>query len=210
MKGWIQWIVGSVLFALIVISYSTCNNYKHSYEEQSGLIVAMQDSIKYFKNKEGQNVAQIALLEGSKENLLKVIGKNDARLTKLLKQNASSGTAFNQTVRIDTVLLTKTDTVDGVLERNSSLADKWVNIQIKERDDSLQAKIEVRDEVTVAFKEVRQGFLKPKKSVVEVANANPYVKIDGVRSFGIPQKKSKAKLWIGAGIGLGAGYLLFK
>lgn len=210
MKGYIQWVGGAILFALIIISYSTCNSYKHNYEEQSDLISSMQDSIKLFKNKEGESVAQIALLQGSRDNLLKIIGNNDEKLAKLLKQKSNSGTAFNQTIKVDTVLITKVDTVDGIAERNSSLVDKWMNIQIKERDDILRAKIEMRDEVTVAFRDIRQGFLKPKKSVVEVTNANPYVKIDGVRSFEIPKKKTNTKLWVGIGVGVGAGYLFFK
>lgn len=210
MKGWIQWVGGSVLFALMVISYSTCNNYKSNYNEQSQLIVAMQDSIKYLKNKDGEQVAQIALLEGSKEHLLSLVGKSDKRLAKLLKQGAKSGTAFNQTAKIDTVLVTKVDTANNKIEYSSSMNTEWVTLEVKAKDDSLQTKIELRDRVTVSFKEVGQGFLKPKKSVVEVTNANPYVKVDGLRSFDIPNKKSNAKMWLGIGVGVGAGYLLFK
>lgn len=210
MKSWIQWIGGSVLFALLVISYSTCNEYKDNYNEQSDLIVAMQDSVRYFKNKEGERVAQIALLEGSKDNLLKVIGKTDARLAKLIKQNAKAGATFSQTTKIDTFLVTRVDTVDGKVEYSSSLYDEWLKMDVRVKDDSLQASVELTDKVSVSFKEVKQGFLKSKKSVVEVTNANPYVKVDGLRSFSVPQKKSRAKFFIGLGIGVGAGYLLFK
>lgn len=210
MKGWIQWVGGSILFALIVIQYSTCNQYKQESAERQSLISSMQDSIKYFKNKQGESVAQIATLKGSKEDLLLAIGKSDARLARLIKQNAKAGASFTQTTKIDTVLVTKVDTVDGVIERNSSITDKWMTIEVQEKNDSLRAKVEMRDELTVSFKNVSQGFLKPRKSVVEVTNANPYVKIDGIKSFEIPRKKSSTKFWIGVGIGAGAGYLLFK
>ena len=85
-----------------------------------------------------------------------------------------------------------------------------MTIEVKEKDDSLRAKVEMRDELSVSFKNVSQGLFKKKKSVVEVTNANPYVKIEGLRSFEIPQKKSNLKFWAGVGIGAGAGYLLFK
>jgi hypothetical protein len=78
------------------------------------------------------------------------------------------------------------------------------------KDDSLKKEIELKDSLTVAFKKINQGFLKPKKSVVEVTSANPYVKVTGLRSFNIPQKKTNLKFWFGVGIGAGAGYLLFK
>ena len=210
MKGWIQWVGGSILFALIVIQYSTCNDYKHNYDEQSNLIVSMQDSIKYYKNKQGEFVAQIANLQGSKENLLRVIGNQDEKLTSLIKKNSKAGAVFAQTTKIDTVLIPKTDTVNGIIERNSSIGDKWMTIEIKERDDSLRTKVQMRDEISVSFRNVSQGLFKKKKSVVEVTNANPYVKINGLRSFEIPQKKSNLKFWFGVGIGAGAGYLLFK
>lgn len=210
MKGWIQWVGGSIAFALLIISYNTCNSYKNNYNEQSNLIASMQDSIKYYKNKQGESVAQIASLQGSKDNLLRVIGNQDKKLTKLIKSKSKAGAVFTQTAKIDTVLITKIDTVDGVIERNSSISDKWMTIEIKEKNDSLQAKVEMRDEISVAFRKVPQGFLKAKKSVVEVTNANPYVKVTGLRSFEIPQKKSNTKFWLGLGIGAGAGYLLFK
>ena len=210
MKGWIQWVGGSIAFALLIITYNTCNSYKNDYNEQSNLIVSMQDSIKYYKNKQNESVAQIASLQGSKENLLRVIGDQDQKLSKLIKINSKAGAVFTQTTKIDTVLITKIDTVDGVIERNSTISDKWMTISIKEKDDSLRTKVEMRDEISVAFRKVPQGFLKAKKSVVEVTNANPYVKVTGLRSFEVPQKKSNAKFWIGVGIGAGAGYLLFK
>ncbi len=210
MKGWIQWVGGSIAFALVIISYNTCNNYKNNYDEQSNLIVSMQDSVKYYKNKQGEFVAQIANLQGSKENLLRVIGDQDKQLARLIKSNARAGAVFAQTTKIDTVLITKRDTVNGIIERNSSISDKWMTIEVKEKDDSLRAKVEMRDELSVSFKNVSQGLFKKKKSVVEVTNANPYVKIEGLRSFEIPQKKSNLKFWVGVGIGAGAGYLLFK
>jgi len=210
MKGYIKWVGGAILFALIVIFYSTCNRYKHNYEEQSALISAMQDTVKLFKNKDGEQVAQISLLEGSKENLLKVIGKSDAKLTKLLKAGASSGTAFTQTTKFDTVVIMKRDTVDGVLEYSNLIKNNWIELQVKVKDDSLETFLQTKDSLTVSFQKVNQGFLKPKKSVVVVTNANPYVKTTGLRSFNIPQKKSNLKFWFGVGIGAGAGYLLFK
>jgi hypothetical protein len=210
MKGYINYVGGALLFALIIIGISNYNKYKHNYEEQSSLITSFQDSIKYYKDKDGKNSAQIALLEGSKENLLKIIGKSDAQLTKLLKNGASSGTVFNQTTKFDTVVTIQRDTVNGLVEFNKSIKNNWIDLQVSVKDDSLLTSFETRDSLSVSFQKVKQGFLKPKKSVVVVTNANPYVKTTGLRSFDIPQKKSNLKFWFGVGIGAGAGYLLFR
>jgi len=210
MKGYINWVGGALLFALIVIFYSTCNKYKYNYEEQSSLITAFQDSIKYYKDKDGKNSAEIALLEGSKDNLLKIIGKSDAHLTKLLKKGASSGTVFNQTTKFDTVVTIQRDTVNSLVEFNKSIKNNWIDLSVKVKDDSLLTSLQTTDSLSVSFQKVKQGFLKPKKSVVVVTNANPYVNTTGLRSFDIPKKNNKIKFWFGVGIGAGAGYLLFR
>jgi hypothetical protein len=210
MQGYINWIGGALLFALIIIGISTCNKYKAQLDEQSSLITAFQDSVKYFKDKDGKNSAQIALLEGSKDNLLKIIGKSDAQLTKLIRAGARSGTVFTQTTKFDTIVTVKRDTVNGVIEYSNLIKNNWIDLQVKVKDDSLETFLETRDSISVSFQKVKQGFLKPKKSVVVVTNANPYVKTTGLRAFDIPQKKSNLKFWFGVGIGAGAAYLLFK
>ena len=210
MREYIKWVGGSILFALTVICYSTCNQYKNQYNEQSNLVVSMQDSIHYYKNKDGENSSQISLLIGDKENLLRVIGKSDARLSNLIKRGATSGTSITQSTQIDTVVLVKRDTVNGPCDFEKTIHNNWYHLEEKMTGDSLQVSLVVKDSISVSFEKVKQGFLKPKKSVVVVSNANPYVKTTGLRSFDIPKKKSNLKFWFGAGIGAGAGYLLFK
>jgi len=210
MQGYIKWVGTAIIVALIIMGISTCNHYKAQFEEQSSLITAFQDSIKYYKNEDGKNSAQIALLEGSKENLLKIIGKSDAQLTKLLKKGASSGTVFNQTTKFDTVVIIKRDTIDGVVEYQNSIKNNWIDLQVKVKDDSLQTFLETRDSLSVSFQRIRQGFLKPRKSVVIITNANPYVKATNIRSFEIPKKKSRWSFWFEAGLGAGITYLLMR
>jgi hypothetical protein len=70
--------------------------------------------------------------------------------------------------------------------------------------------VQFKDSILVSFQKVKQGFLKPKKSVVIVTNANPYVKTSNLRAFDIPQKKSRLRFWLNFGLGAGATYLLLK
>jgi hypothetical protein len=210
MKGYINYIGGALLFALIVIGISNYNKYKHNYEEQSSLITAFQDSIKYYKDKDGKNSAQIAVLEGSKENLLHIIGKSDLQLAKLIKKGASSGTIFQQTTKFDTVVLVKRDTIDGRISYDKTIVNNWMRLHVGLKDDSLTTSVQFKDSISVSFQKVRQGFLKRRKSVVIVTNANPYVKTESVHSFDIPEKKSKITPWIQIGLGAGITYLLIK
>ena len=210
MQGYIKWVGGALLFALIVISISTCNKYKLNSEEKTSLIVSSQDSIKYFKNKYNENSSQVALLEGDKENLLLIIGKSNRKLAQLIKSGASSGTVYQYVTKYDTINTIKVDTINGKLAFTDSLKNSWIDLRLSLKNDSLYKSIEFRDSLSVSFQKVNQGFLKPKKSVVIVTNSNPYAKIYGLRSFDIPSKRTSFKFWLGVGLGAGAGYLLFK
>lgn len=210
MKGYIQWVGGAILIALIIMGISTCNQYKAQYEEQSSLIEASQDTVKYYKEKDGKQSAQIALLEGSKENLLKVIGKSNQNLAKLIKKGATSGTTFEQITKFDTIVVVKRDTIDGKISYTNEIVNQWARVDVSLADDSLYTNVQFKDSILVSFQKVKQGFLKPKKSVVIVTNVNPYVKTSGLKAFDIPQKKSRLKFWLNFGFGAGVGYLLFK
>jgi hypothetical protein len=210
MKGYIQWVGGALLVALIIMGISTCNHYKAQYEEQSSLIESSQDTVKYYKEKDGKHSAQIALLEGSKENLLKVIGKSNQNLAKLIKKGATSGTAFEQTTQFDTIVVVKRDTINNKIAYTSEIVNQWARVDVSLADDSLYTHVQFKDSILVSFQKVKQGFLKPKKSVVIITNVNPYVKTSGLKAFDIPQKKSRLKFWLNLGLGAGVSYLLFK
>lgn len=210
MQGYIKWVGGAILFALIVISISTCNKYKFDSEEKASLVVSSQDSVEYFRNKYKENSAQVALLEGDKENLLLIVGKSNKKLAQLIKSGASSGTVYRYVTKYDTINTIKVDTINGKLAFTDSLKNSWVELRLSLKNDSLYKSIEFRDSLSVSFQKVSQGFLNPKKSVVIVTNANPYAKVSGLRSFDIPSKRTSFKFWVGVGLGAGAGYLLFK
>lgn len=210
MKGYIQWVGGALLFALIIIGVSTCNNYKHQLQEQSSLITAYQDTVKHYKDEDGKNSAQIAVLKGSKENLLHIIGKSDLQLAKLIKKGATSGTVFQQTTKFDTVVLVRRDTIDGRIAYENTIVNNWMRLYVGLKDDSLTTSVQFKDSISVSFQKVKQGFLKRRKSVVVVTNANPYVSTKTIHSFEIPESKSKLSPLFNIGLGAGITYFLVK
>ena len=210
MKGYIQWVGGAILFALIVIQISTCNHYKYQLKEQSSLITAYQDTVKRYKDEDGKNSARIAVLQGSKENLLHIIGKSNLQLSKLIKKGASSATVFQQTTKFDTVVLVKRDTINGIISYDKTIVNNWMRLHVGLKDDSLTTSVQFKDSISVSFQKVRQGFLKRRKSVVVVTNANPYVSTKTIHSFEIPESKSKLSPLFNIGLGAGITYFLVK
>ena len=213
LREYIKWVGGALLLTFIIIQYSTCNSYKQDLQDNKSLIKASQDTITYYKDKNGENSAKIALLEGDKDNLLLIIGKSNNRITKLIKAGASSGTVYSQITKFDTITSVRVDTINNRPSFNDTTTNQWLTLKLNLKNDSLSKFIELRDSVSISFQNIPQkGFLKPSKSVVIISNNNPYVKITGLKSFNIPVKSSatKVKFWIGVGLGLGFGYLVFK
>jgi hypothetical protein len=208
MRQWVYWIGGALLVSLVIIYCSSPTSRKELKQEVQ-LFYDLQDSIRYYKNKDNSTSAQIKLLEADKKSLGKVLAARDKSLSDLLKSGSTQGTVFNTTTEYDTVTLVKVDTVNSKPYFIDSTHNRWITLNIELKDDSLYKSIILRDSISVSFKRVPQGFLKKKKSVVEVTNHNPYVKVNSLQSFSVKEKKGRSFFWVGVGIGA-AGVLLLK
>jgi len=208
MRQWVYWIGGALLVSLVIIYCSSPTSRKELKQEVQ-LFYDLQDSIRYYKNKDNSTSAQIKLLEADKKSLSKVLAARDKSLSDLLKSGSTQGTVFNTTTEYDTVTLVKVDTVKAKPYFIDSTDNRWITLRLELKDDSLYKSIILRDSISVSFKRVPQGFLKKKKSVVEVTNHNPYVKVNSLQSFSVKEKKGRSFFWVGVGIGA-AGVLLLK
>jgi hypothetical protein len=208
MRQWVYWIGGALLVSLVIIYCSSPTSRKELKQEVQ-LFYDLQDSIRYYKNKDNSTSAQIKLLEADKKSLSKVLAARDKSLSDLLKSGSTQATVFNTTTEYDTVTLVKVDTVKAKPSFIDSTDNRWITLNIELKDDSLYKSIILRDSISVSFKRVPQGFLKKKKSVVEVTNHNPYVKVNSLQSFSVKEKKGRSFFWVGVGIGA-AGVLLLK
>ena len=212
MRQWIYWVGGALLISLAVIYCSSPTKEEVTQEVQ--LFYDLQDSIRYYKNKDSSTSAQIKLLEADKRSLGKVLAQKDKSLSDLLKSGSTQATVFTTVTKFDTVTkvtLTQValDTVNPKLSFKDTTDNRWIKLTIELKNDSLRKSITVKDSISVSFKKVSQGFLKKKKSVVEVTNHNPYVKVDKLRSFNVKERDGKGLFWVGVGVGA-AGLLLLK
>lgn len=201
MKQWLKWIGTALLISLIVICLSLpSENNSHSSDSEVELFYSLQDTIRYLKKKDGSNTAQIKLLEADKRSLARVLAVKDKRLSDLLKQGSKSATVFETLTVYDTVTKVRVDTVNSKPSFKDQTSDRWIDLSIELKNDSLHKSIVLRDSLSVSFKRVPQGFLKKKKSVVEVTNYNPYVKINDLRSFNVEERKRNRLFWVGVGV----------
>lgn len=209
MKQWLYWIGGALLISFIIISISSPSKKESSNESEVDLFYDLQDTIRYYKNKNGSITAQIKLLEADKRSLSKVLALKDKRLSDLLKSGSKSATVFKTVTVYDTITKVRIDTVNSKPSFKDQTKDKWIELSIELKNDSLKKSIVLYDSLSVSFKKVPQGFLKRKKSVVEVKNYNPYVKINNLQSFDVTEKRVNLFL-PGVVIGATGALILFK
>ena len=189
MKQWLYWIGGALLISFIIIYISSLSKENVSNKTELELFYDLQDTIRYYKNKDGSTTAQIKLLEADKKSLAKVIATKNKSLSDLLKSGSTTATVFNTLTVYDTVTKVRLDTVNSKPSFKDQTKDEWIELNIELKNDSLHKTIALRDSLSVSFKKVSQGFLKRKKSVVEVKNYNPYVKINNLQSFDVKEKR---------------------
>lgn len=202
MKQWLYWIGGALLISFIIIYISSSSLTENvSNKTELELFYDLQDTIRYYKNKDGSSTAQIKLLEADKKSLGKVLALKNKSLSDLLKSGSTQGTVFNTTTEYDTVTPVKVDTVKAKPSFIDITHNRWITLNIELKNDSLKKSIVFRDSLSVSFKKIPQGFLKKKKSVVEVKNYNPYVKINNLQSFDVTEKRVNLLL---PGIAIGA------
>lgn len=189
MKQWLYWIGGALLISFIIIYISSLSKENVSNKTELELFYDLQDTIRYYKNKDGSTTAQIKLLEADKRSLAKVIATKNKSLSDLLKSGSTAATVFNTLTVYDTVTKIRLDTVNSKPSFKDQTKDEWIELNIELKNDSLHKTIVLRDSLSVSFKKVSQGFLKRKKSIVEVKNYNPYVKINNLQSFDVKEKR---------------------
>lgn len=209
MKQWLYWIGGALLISFIIIYISSLSKENVSNKTELELFYDLQDTIRYYKNKDGSTTAQIKLLEADKKSLAKVIATKNKSLSDLLKSGSTTATVFNTLTVYDTVTKVRLDTVNSKPSFKDQTKDKWIELNIELKNDSLYKSIVLRDSLSVSFKKVSQGFLKRKKSVVEVKNYNPYVKINNLQSFDVKEKRVNL-LFPGVVIGAVGALILLK
>jgi len=138
------------------------------------------------------------------------LAARDKSLLELLKSGSTQATVFNTTTQYDTVTEIRVDTVNAKPYFIDNTDDRWITLRLELKNDSLYKSITLRDSLSVSFKRVPKGFLKKRKSVVEVTNHNPYVKVNSLQSFSVKEKKGSSFFWVGVGVGAAGALILFK
>ena len=187
MKKYIPLSIAFIVLALFAaIGIRQCQKIsmlKSSYN-------SVNSSMSVYKNKYGQEVAKIKIIETERrKDFLKMESQDSTikKLQKLVKQKKPETAYIIETVtNLDTITLIDTN---GYFE----FSDEWIDL-IGQATDTLKFHLVVRNEYQIT----------EKKGYAEITNINPYTSVKTLRVYkDIPRKK---RFVVGAGFGGMVGY----
>lgn len=199
-------VVILALLGALASAARSCNEDKSRYQNN---IKALTDSIKYYKSKSGDMVAekQAFVLEKIKElrQLNEDLYNEIQDMKNLVKPNdVTSATQFSgEIVNVlhDTTYVVQYDTIKNGFNHNFAFNDEWRDLEgnVNYADESLSMAITkdvTRFDYTVVTDKDNKVYIKSK---------NPYVKFDEFTGFTIPSKVQKKSKHFGVGPEIGVG-----
>lgn len=192
-----------ILFIAMAISINKCTSYRNEYY---GNLIALSDSIHYYKTKSGQLVATTKLYETDIKHLKYLNDSLYNQIKSLKNKNITQATQFSGTIenpQHDTTFVLVTDTSLFALER-FKFENQYRLLEGTIRADQNEINMKIEKDVvhfnyTVAL---------DKNNNVLITSNNPYIKYNSISGFTLPKPRKKrfsVGPYFGAGIDVRTG-----
>ena len=183
-------------FVFITLSINKCTYYKNVNDKN---IVALTDSVKYYKGKYGNEVAKKTMIETDCKNL-QIINDSLYRMIQSMQVNKPDivigGSTSIDNGKHDTVWVpTVTEITSKNIYRKFDFSNQYRELtgNVNYTNDTLGLHIE---------KDITQFkyALAVKDNVVYMTSDNPYVKFNSITGLTIPKQKKEKKFGIGPSV----------
>ena len=206
-------------FVFITLSINKCTYYKNINDKN---IIALTDSVKYYKGKYGNEVAKKTMIETDYKNL-QIINDSLYRMIQSMQVKKPDivigGSTSIDNGKHDTVWVpTVTEITSKNIYRKFDFSNQYRELtgNVSYTNDTLGLYIE-KDRMQFKY------ALAVKDNVVYMTSDNPYVKFNSITGLTIPKQKKEKKFGIGPslfggysnkgfvyGIGIGLQYNFIK
>lgn len=187
------------ILALIGVIFVLLNMYKEEKdkkEEQISLIESANDTIQFWKTKEGKNAAKISVLETmssktflafqSQDETIRELQKLVKDNNKLFKNSKGSASIIKSETNIDaTGATTVTPGANGDPIYSANISNEWYNIKTIASKDTTLVNLKTTHSLKLVMGEESQGFWKPKKTFATAFDENPYSNITDMRIYNV-------------------------
>jgi len=191
MRKYYKYAVFVILVGCVaLLSYCNINTQLKTKSLKTAYNALNSEMAKY-KNKYGQEVAKVKVIETARRKDFLQMESQDAtikKLQKLVKQTKPETAIIIETVtQIDTFTIIDSN---GYFD----YTDEWIELLGQTMKDSLTFNLIVKNEFNLI----------EKKGYLEITNLNPYTSTESIRIYkDTPRKK---RIVVGAGLGAGIGY----
>lgn len=183
-------------FVFITLSINKCTYYKNVNDKN---IIALTDSVKYYKGKYGNEVAKKTMIETDCKNLQNI---NDSLYRMIQSMQVKKpdivigGSASIDNGKHDTVYIpTINEITSKNIYRKFDFSNQYRELagNVNYTNDTLGLHIE-KDRIQFKY------ALAVKDNVVYMTSDNPYVKFNSITGLTIPKQKKEKKFGIGPSI----------
>lgn len=196
------------------VLYIIANQFKKSdIKRNQSQVSALTDSIRYWKDKDGNNHAEITALN----NQVYILGsdilmkdKELSELQELIKKykiknknnsvvNVKAETKFENTQAIskDSIEFNGR-TVANIYKFN----DDWISADVYSDTDSIHLSAVVRNSYAVILHDSRKNIFSKSKTVAHVINRNPYTEVSSMKAYYVESPPIK-KFGVGPNVSYG-------
>lgn len=183
-------------FVFVTLSINKCTYYKNVNDKN---IIALTDSVKYYKGKYGNEVAKKAMIETDCKNLHNI---NDSLYRMIQSMQVKKpdivigGSTSIDNGKHDTVYIpTVTEITSKNIYRKFDFSNQYRELtgNVNYTNDTLGLHIE-KDRIQFKY------ALAVKDNAVYMTSDNPYVKFNSITGLTIPKQKKEKKFGIGPSV----------
>lgn len=201
-----------VITLLILFSVNQCSKAKTNENVYKSNLKAVNDSVSYYKNRYGQEVALKTNIIAQSTNELKEALKENKQLKEAVKRfKKLDVVAEVQTVtQIKEVIIPKTDTIHDTFFPEFAKETEHFSIHAKSTQEGLELiNLQIPNKQSVVVGSYKPSFFGKSQMSTIVTNSNPYIKVNDIQTYQVKvPKKWYEKPFITIPLGVAAGLLI--
>jgi hypothetical protein len=165
----------------VILFFRECRKSSELKEQYSNTTTYLQDSVKYYKNSLGQEIAYRSVLKGDKQSLELILTKQRDSLGQLKRlvdkyRKVSGAGNITTIIKIDSIPIPYEVEVPCEFERIWSKTDPFYKLKGTSNQFGINInEIEIPNQTSFAFGQRKLGLFKTEERI-EVVHSNPYIK----------------------------------
>lgn len=210
--GTLIFVVLAIFAVFFIAKCTNCTKVQDNAMLDNTILQLQNDSLTYYKNQNGEQIAKITALQGYVAGFLEANFEKDKTLQALQKtvsehkkrlvtatallEEANAQITFAAVDICDTTFLQSTDTL-------FLMSDEWgeVSVTPSKKSDSLEVDIQLRNEIHIWHQYgAKPGLFKPPRLEVFALQKSPYFKTEEIKSIVVPPPQKRKRWIIPAGV----------